>query len=223
MSKLGIAAALALVTTVGGVYAAWNYAEGTMGKITSTGKKVEITVADTNTPSGSIKFHNSLALWIDDEGTGKADVVDYTPGWDDYYAPGGEGAANAGELVIEFVPAAGATEVTLQYTLYIKADTNKYTDWIDGDPGNTQEVKIFNVADDANVLTGTFTYDFTEDIGADLGDGKLNGKVKWSYEDFIALFPVTNTFTVSTAAEYEHFAAAVGGIVIHADVEEVTP
>ena len=222
MSKLGIVAALALVTTVGGVYAAWNYAEGTMSKITSPGKKIEITVANTDTPSGKIQFHNSLALWIDDEGTGKENVANYTPGWDDYYAPGGEGAANAGALEIVFVPEAGATNVTLQYTLYIKADTNTYVDWINGDPSNTQSVQILDVENEANIVTGTFTYDFTKPMGADLGDGNLNGKVVWTYEQFIALFPVNDGFTISTADEYEHFADTLKDLIIHADVEEVT-
>lgn len=215
MKKLGIVAALALVTTIGGVYATWNYAEGAMQSVTSQGKTIDITLSKTDTPSGTIKFHNSLALWIDDEGTGKDGVANYTPGWDDYYGTGGDGAANAGELVIQFVPNSGATQVTLQYRIYIKAGTNTYVDWVNGNESNTEEKQIFTVVDETNVKTGTFTYNYTSQEAN-------NGKVTFSYNDFIALLPVNQTFTVSTAKEYEHFADAIGDIVLYAEVTEVT-
>ena len=215
MKKLGIVAALALVTTIGGVYATWNYAEGAMQSVTSQGKTIDITLSKTDTPSGTIKFHNSLALWIDDEGTGKENVANYTPGWDDYYGTGGDGAANAGELVIQFVPNSGATQVTLQYRIYIKAGTNTYMDWVNGDKTNTEEKKIFIVDDDTNIKTDTFTYNYNSQDAA-------NGKVTISYNDFIDLLPVNQTFTVSTAEEYEHFAEAIGNIVLYAEVTEVT-
>ena len=223
MKKTSMLAALALVVTIGGAYATWNYAEGAMESVISQGKTIDITLAQTNTASGTIKFHNSLVLYIDDEGTGKADVANYTPGWDDYYGPGGEGESNAGQLVIEFVPAAGATTVTLSYRIFIKEGTNAYVDWINGDKTKTQNVKIFDVADDTKVIEGTFKYDYLLSQSEDPDVAAANsGKVIISYTDFIAALKVNDDFTVSTAEEYKHYAEALSKVLIQAEVKEVT-
>lgn len=202
MRKLSILLVLAILTTIGGVYATWDYAESTAEAVEKTAS-VSITLANSSTPSGTIKIHNTLALIVDDESanTGKPK---YTPGWDDYTKTMGTG----GTLDLEFEPATGASKVTLQYTITIK--NNTYTDTEAG------AVPIFTydaVAGEAVevVAKGTFVCDVHDPEAHQV----------WDYDDFIALLRVNDTFQVDTLDQYTAYAAAVKGVELVISVEEV--
>ena len=115
MSKLGIVAALALVTTVGGVYATWNYAGTNINEVSHT-STIKITDASTTTKHGVIHVHgDTLSLSIDDIG-------DYKPGWNPTI-----NNDNGGKLWIDFVPNTGAPD-TLKFSYTITIEGNTYND-----------------------------------------------------------------------------------------------
>lgn len=75
MKRLGIVAALALVVTVGGVYATWNYANKDVETATAT-YKVSLSGLGTETQKGSLKVvGSSHNLKVDDIGGYKAGLV----------------------------------------------------------------------------------------------------------------------------------------------------
>ena len=71
--KLGLLATLAMCVTVGGVYAAWNYAGGDADKA-EAGKFINITQATFDGTSGSLSVTLPTILKIDDKGG-------FKPGW----------------------------------------------------------------------------------------------------------------------------------------------
>ncbi|MBQ8295341.1 MAG: hypothetical protein IJX87_02775 [Clostridia bacterium] len=203
MKKLSILAALALVTTVGGVYATWNYAEGTA---TNAEKDVtiDITLADTKTQSGTIKIHNTLALTIDDEGVNLG-KDQYTPGWDDYVTN-----TNGGTLDLEFEANAGSNLVTLEYTLTISGNAHTDTETNTAVPIFVYDAVAGEAAD--VVAKGTFVCEASATEAHKI----------WTYQDFTQMLRVNDAFTVDTYAEYEKYAEAVKGVKITVSVVEVT-
>ena len=202
MRKLSILLVLAILTTIGGVYATWDYAESSAEAVEKTAT-VSITLANSSTPSGIIKIHNTLALIVDDEGTNLGKPK-YTPGWDDYTKTMGTG----GTLDLEFEPATGASEVTLEYTIIIK--NNTYTDT---EAGNVAIFTYDPVAGEADnvVAKGTFT----------CGVHDPEKHQTWSYDQFTELLRVNDAFQVDTLDQYNAYAAAVKGVELVIYVKEV--
>jgi hypothetical protein len=135
MKKLGIAAMLATVVTVGGVYAAWNYAGGKADTATAS-KTLQITQADLQATSGTLSVQLPTVLAIDNMGN-------YTPGW----CVTGDLACK-GDMVVKFVPNTGAA--TTSFTCTIKLINNTYLD----DDGKTKQIIVV----DGDTITQTFDY-----------------------------------------------------------------
>lgn len=72
MKKIGVFVALALIVTVGGTYAAWNYttvADGAVENATGTANITLVDVTTTEVTNGTIKIEeNSVTVSIDDDG-----------------------------------------------------------------------------------------------------------------------------------------------------------
>lgn len=72
MKKIGLFVALALIVTVGGTYAAWNYttvADGAVENATGTTSITLVEATTTEVMSGTIKIEeNTVAVSIDDDG-----------------------------------------------------------------------------------------------------------------------------------------------------------
>lgn len=203
---LSLVTALATLVTVGGVYAAWNYAEGTASKSKTLDAPLKMVTPNLTTASGTIEIHNSLALFIDDnEGN-------YKPGWDDYYAAGGEGVSDQGKLDITFTPTNTTTaETTLQYTITIKG--NAYTA-----NENTSQIFILTRNIDDNdgdnttgiILQGEFTYES--------GASKTHSI---SYSEFTEALQVNSAISLPKYANYLEYETAVKGVEITVSVVEV--
>ena len=135
MKKLGIAAMLATIVTVGGVYAAWNYAGGKADTATAS-KTLQITQADLQATSGTLSVQLPTVLAIDNIGN-------YTPGW----CSTGDLACK-GDMVVKFVPNTGAA--TTSFTCTITLRNNTYVD----DDGETKQI----IKVDGDKIEQTFDY-----------------------------------------------------------------
>lgn len=147
MKKLSILVALALCVTVGGVYAAWSYAESAVATPDPVSTGIGIEEAITTTPKGEITVSNTLELVIDDnEGT-------HTPGWDADVAAEGRG----GEITITYSPNANSVATTLEYSITISG--NSYGEnqifTLTGDVIDEGEIDCPNTTD----TVFTITYD----------------------------------------------------------------
>ena len=68
MKKLSLLVALALIVTVGGVYAAWNYAQGATASVEIT-REINMAQVNTNSNKGSIAATpHDVAFIVDDAG-----------------------------------------------------------------------------------------------------------------------------------------------------------
>ncbi len=86
MKKLSVIIALALIVTISGVYAAWNYAQGATASVEIT-REINMAQVNTDSNKGSISATPSdVAFLVDDggeyhtvlKGTGKFDIT-FTP------------------------------------------------------------------------------------------------------------------------------------------------
>lgn len=193
MKKLGLLAALALVTTVGGVYATWNYVGSDPSSPASTTKTLTITQGVVSGSTGKLEVTTPSTLIIDDAGN-------YVPGWGDQCD---------GDLVITFTPGKGAPEATFQYTINITG--NSYAD-----PENGAQ-KIINVTDadpdtEGDQIIGTFTYD--------PADASTAVKT-WTLDEVKAMLPLNTDYTVATYEEYKAYEKVVTGVTITIDVVQL--
>ena len=218
MRKLSILLVLAILTTIGGVYATWNYAEGKVSQVVDdTRTTVNITLANTETPAGTIKIHPALSLTIDDEG-GKNGVPQYTPGWDDFTTPEAGGSL---DLEFEASAMAGATHAHFKYTIAV--ENNKYTDTA-ADGTTTSEVNIFNFTPVAGEATNVFMsgeFNWERDNPADPSNPN-EAHVIITYQQFIAALQVNGDFQLETLDQYNTYAAAVKNVKIVVTVTDIT-
>jgi hypothetical protein len=205
MKKLSILLVLALLVTVGGVYATWNYA-GTKFESVSKDLTLSITNRETNMFSGRIEFHDTLVLKIDDESVNMAPgTPKYTPGWDDYVTD-----TLGGEFTIDFIASDGLSyDAKIQYVFTI--ENNSYTD---PEAGN---VKIFNFTPiggaDSNVfLKGEFTCLKSE----------LSKSITWKVSDIQNYLKVNGDFQLDDTDQYDAYELALKGVKITCTVSEIT-
>ncbi len=203
MSKLGIVAALALVTTVGGVYATWNYAGKNSSEVNHT-STIKITDATSSTKHGTIHVHgDTLSLSIDDVGN-------YKPGWNPTI-----NNDNGGKLWMDFVPNVGAPD-TLKFSYKITIEGNTYKD----DDGTDKP--IFTGIDTGTVVGSTektIIIDGTPDGTGCAGAYLIQ---EYSLTEMQDLFTFNSDIVVGTLEEYGEFKKAVEGIKIIITVNDIT-
>lgn len=200
MKKLSLLIALAMLITVGGVYATWNYAGLVMQDVTHEFKYLSITDTDTDTQSGRVSVTDTLVLKIDDEG-------DYTPGWDSDVT-----AQSAGNLQLLFTPNPGASDTTLKYTVSI--ENNTYTA-----PDSSEAVGIFKINGVATanvakttILEGTFTYDAGQ-------TGICQETI--TFAEITNVLKPNDEVTLPTIEHYEKYADALDNVVLSVTIVEV--
>lgn len=221
MKKLGIVAALALVTTIGGVYATWNYA-GTKVTTVSHEKTISITDSDTTTVHGEVHVHaDTLTLSIDDVGSSnKTDgITDYTPGWNPAIND-----SNGGVLAIDFLPKAGAPDtVEFEYTITITG--NKYEDDVHSWQPIFKKVGATTIDNNDYDGTGTIVVATTKKWKEASLSSSCSGAYvidSWTLSQFQELLVVNDAFTVSTLEEYGKYKTALAGVKITVTVTDVT-
>lgn len=136
-AKVGLVAALAMVVTVGGVYAQWSYAQNSVGTVTRD-KVVGVTGVGTGSARGSIAVNvDGLSITVDD-----------TDG--DYYGD----LVVSGKVVVNFTPAAaGVDNETKTQGIKMKAVISLPTPWTyDFGKGNGTET-VFELSSSTELTT----------------------------------------------------------------------
>ena len=205
MKKVSILAALALVATIGGAYATWNYA-GTKVDTVTHDKSIVITDATTTTTHGRVHVHaDTLTLSIDDISNTNNNVAKYTPGWNPTI-----NNANGGKMWIDFVPNAGAP-ASVSFTYTITLSGNLFTDTKDN--GETQQVVIFDkvagvdvTGDTAVIATDTVVLDLTKTPSNDtICSGSYKIGEPWAVEAVMGLLEINDSYTLGDLVEYNAF------------------
>ena len=203
MKKISLFVALALLVTVGGVYAAWIYpaddaAVGTANK-TFTGNMTQVSTSATSKGTISVKTSSdTLKLFVDDGGEYVATPI------------------AQGSVDIIFTPIDGVSEeianngIEMLLTVSITGAQTTVKD--DGD----HDVKIFTV--------NTETVDLGK--GTKQADGSflvnITGTQVLSYLDFCKDGVSDHTVTLNTLAENEAFGVALDSYIINLTISEKT-
>ena len=161
MKKISLFVALALVVTIGGVYAAWVYPNenAQVGTANKTYTSVMTTVEQSGTSNG--------ALHVSTDSDNFAIRVDNDANYDGGVAWKARPVAS-GDFDVSFVPAAGASDsytdgIDVQVTIAISGAQTTYTQ-------GTTDVKIFAIKTASFVISassfeeqtdGSFLYTFT--------------------------------------------------------------
>lgn len=189
--NIGLLATLAMVVTVGGVYATWNYAHTTPEAVTFTGLKAGITTSN-QVLKGELKADLTFSATVENDGNYKP-IIDWTNSGetkqtnvDDLGNP--KYALNVASVTVGFKPdvsyeAQFGKSINLQAAISFTGNT-----WNDG-------------ANDHAIFTAhspvTFTIDWTS-LSAD-ASGYYNKTV-----DVSALFELVDA-TLDTKGDYDKF------------------
>ena len=147
MKKLSTLIALALIVTIGGVYAAWSYAQGTTASSEIT-REINMAQVNTDSNKGTISVTpNNFAFLVDD-----INAVDYVAA-----------LTATGELAITFTPATGADasladdgiSMIATITVAKTAAATTYTGIDSTDAAQTVVPLAANTTGNANVITIT--------------------------------------------------------------------
>lgn len=198
MKKLSLLVALALIVTVGGVYATWNYAQGAAGQGKANLVPKLAASAQTNS-KGAIQIDTTgLSILIDDIGA------------QDHVAE----LVMTGSVKVTFAPASGADSdvvaqgIPMQYQLSIlyNQGQNEGT-WVYDDNCGVGEKPIMTVVTTAQqVNSGNPTLSF--EIPA---------------VDLLALIDLGHSFKLDEFTDYENFNSVLGRAQIQLTVSEITP
>ena len=186
MKKITAIIMSALILTIGGVYATWTYAQGSVAQSNEYIKgQIKMAEVVTDNAAGTISIDLSqVSVIIDDEG-------------DDHIAD----LKVSGTVRITFTPNKGSSDtngIPLRYKVSI---TDESVKWPDSNNSNT-EVSIIQVAstDWVNINGGvnTLTYEFNaSELGLSLGGSFYLP----TYEKFIEFRDKLNSLSIKITAE----------------------
>lgn len=138
MKRLGAIIAIALVLTIGGVYATFDYAQGNVGPKENQEMQMSLAGMSTSTSKGEIKITDSFKLTIDDI---KKELT--------------TGGKTEGTTVVSFTPAkladadVRANGISLKLTITVTGN-----EYVDGENNTHQFVSIKQEALDGVILNG---------------------------------------------------------------------
>lgn len=196
MKRLGLIIAMALVLTVGGVYATFNYAQDDVYPVNATLTKA-IAGTNTETAKGTIAIDaTKFTIRVDDKGVlengeGKGTLV--------------TGYQNQGTVKVTFTPAKGAdatvTDEGVTLKLTISFSNNRYNG--------------------TDIFKTTGEYPAT---GVPLGKGtKNNDTGVFEYDVELGKYLAVNEISLPTMSDYESFSIVYGNAQITVTVSEVKP
>lgn len=186
MRKLSLLIALAFMVTIGGVYAAWNYAQGTTASVEIT-REINMAQVNTNSNKGTISATpHDVAFLVDDKGDGTYTAV----------------LKGTGSFSINFTASTGADADTISNgiemiaTISIKSTSNlKYKEQTPIEL--VEEKSVIDITPTGPSQTGTLKVDAILDA-VQLCDVQLTTKAEND-----AFHTVLNDYTiVITISEY---------------------
>lgn len=193
MKRLGLIIAMALVLTVGGVYATFNYAQDNVDPVNATLTKA-IAGTNTETAKGTIGIDASgFTIRVDDKG-----VLEHGEGNGTLVT----GYRNQGTVKVTFTPAKGAdatvTDEGVTLKLTISFSNNKYNG-----------TDIFK------------TVDYDPTTGVPLGKGtKNNDTGVFEYDVELGKYLAVNEISLPTMSDYNSFSTAYENAQITITVSE---
>lgn len=197
MKKLGLIILMALVLTVGGVYATFNYAREEVASVTTQALAKGIAKADTTTPKGTIDLDVSqVLLRIDDSNKNHKTGLEI----------------GNSVITVTFTPSEKAEPLVaadgVNLKLEISFANNTYT-------LNGVDYEVFK----------TTTPDYNATTGVVLGKGTKNvDSGKFEYTVDLSKYLTVSAIPLPTLADYEHFErffTAAGNAVVTITVSEV--
>ena len=194
MKRLGLIIAMALVLTVGGVYATFNYAQDNVDPVNATLTKA-IAGTNTETAKGTIAIDASgFTIRVDDKG-----VLENGEGTGTLVT----GYRNQGTVKVTFTPAKGAdatvTDEGVTLKLTISFSNNRYNG--------------------KDIFQTTGEYPAT---GVPLGKGTKNDVTGvFEYDVELGKYLAVNEISLPTMSDYESFSIAYGNAQITITVSEV--
>lgn len=194
MKRLGLIIAMALVLTVGGVYATFSYAQNNVDSVNATLTKA-IAGTNTETAKGTIAIDaRGFTIRVDDKGVlengeGNGTLV--------------TGYQNQGTVKVTFTPAKGAdttvTDEGVTLKLTISFSNNKYNG--------------------TDIFKTTVDYDPT--TGVPLGKGTKNIDTGvFEYDVELGKYLAVNEISLPTMSDYDNFSIAYGNAQITVTVSE---
>lgn len=212
MKKLSLLVALALLITVGGVYATWSFTSENSDIVDVKYESV-VTLADATTSgaAGTYTISSNLVLSIDQKAEGDhTAVLRFLP-------------ATTGDeifLDITFTPAVNAPEAVKNFgvpsELYLSTTTEMKCKVTDGhfDPVGGTEQDIFLLANEANS-----TLEGNPDTDPYAIKWQKEGnvfKAHYDVDDLKGMIELNGTIKLDTKADYDEFSALLNGnIVVH--------
>lgn len=201
MRKISLIIALALILSVGGVYATWVYSTQAVAPINADiSAKLSITpVASNDSTKGTLSMPNSLVLTIDD------DDGDHKPDWD------ADIADQSGSLTVKFTPNTGASRTNFIY--YITIDTYTYTCAEHGNVSIFNPTDATNAVDGIQLIYGTLNYE----------GGTTPVEVSFTAAAIQEKLALNEELYLETLDEYNTYSEAVGNVNLTLHVIEQTP
>lgn len=196
MKRLGLIIAMALVLTVGGVYATFNYAQDNVDPVNATLTKA-IAGTNTKTAKGTIAIDaTKFTIRVDDKG-----VLEHGEGNGTLVT----GYRNQGTVQVTFTPAKGAdatvTDEGVTLKLTISFSNNRYNG--------------------KDIFQTTEEYPAT---GVPLGKGTKNDVTGvFEYDVELGKYLAVNEISLPTMSDYDSFSTAYENAQITVTVSEVKP
>ncbi len=228
MKKISLLILLALTITVGGVYAAWSYAENTVSVVTDTKTALGVTDAITSTAKGSIAISNMLpTLSINDNAPAGQDAKapgDYMPEWDSAIQNGEQN-----NLTISFTTNSGAAGDEQGYIYILIAFVLQGDNSYNGNPIFTVtdenaggELDAYIISDKNAVTADDIVFHYAIMKCRVVADGTAQTFTKKiTPKHFIDQLTVNGSFTVPTLEDYENYSAAVESNKVYVVVTEI--
>ena len=133
MRKLSLIIALALIVSIGGVYATWNYAQGEVGNQSAYITETHLTDKVVSTAKGNLAIDvSAVRISIDDANNDHTGELGIT-----------------GDITVTFTPSAGADADVITNGIPVKFQLSKTANWTHA------EQEIFDVNNDWHQLTMT--------------------------------------------------------------------
>ena len=204
MKKFSLLVAIALLITVGGVYAQWTYAQGAIEGVSTANLAPKLSGYASTTEKGTIKVDTTgiTKLMVDDlppsEGAAQDHIADFVV---------------EGKVVVTFTPSAGADD-----TIKTNGIKMKYSFAIIYNDGVTEDLWQFADSADNNTLKPIFVVD-TQEVNANGGNATLSFEIDAA--ELMSKIQLGGTFKLDTVKDYEDFNAIIGKAQIQIRVSEV--
>ena len=232
MKKLSVLAALALCVTVGGVYAAWNYAEQGVSTVYAVGT-VGITGVEGKTSKGTLKATgNNLAIKVDD--IAEDNVLHQTKltyNTEGYFTVTFTADANAtADIKKDGIPLVWYVGLANTSNESVKVEEAKFTydkngdgDYADTDKGDVDAAIYTSINSDPVLITDDNLVWPDEETKQTKGVTNPNGTVTFTYE--IAIKDVMdkvelNQIILETEAMHNAYSKQINSYVLHFHVGE---